>query len=140
MGVQGVDGGVGLARKRKLEEADMSRFPIRHAASQVLRRRKRRLRRRDLAFTHQDLALAGVSKGEARIGGESTVESLFGTGVQRERQLVAFEVSVSCGGGGCRQGQVIAVCKHRDSPLPQFPQIIRLCFSVTRGFSARAHK
>src|SRR4051794_31611623 len=107
------DGGVAAARERKVEKADMPCLSRGHAVGHILCRRDGLSRRTDLAFTHQNLGLARMGEGEARVGGECTVERLERAGIYGEQQLVTLDVRIPCGGGGGGHGELIAVCDHR---------------------------
>ena len=111
--MQGVDGGVGLARVRKVEEPDVSRFPCGHAGRDIFGCRQGRTCGCGLAFTHQDVGLARVRKGDVRIGGERAVEGLDRTGIHGERQIEPLYIGVARDGGGSGHGEVIAVCEHK---------------------------
>jgi hypothetical protein len=98
MSVEMVDGRVGLAREREIEEADVPRFARRHAGRGFLRGRQRLPRLRDFAFPHEQLGLAGMGKSEPGIGLNRTVERLDRTRIQREREIVTLHVRVARGG------------------------------------------
>ena len=87
MRVHGGDRGVGLAREDKVEKRDMAGLPLGQAGGHFLGRRQGRPRRRDIAFPHQHLGLAGMGQGKTGVGGDGAVIGLDRAGVEGQRQL-----------------------------------------------------
>ena len=62
--------------------------------------RQGRPRRRDVAFPHQYLGLAGMGQGETGIGGDRAIKGLDRARVEGQCQIAALNVGVARGGGG----------------------------------------
>ena len=94
----------------------MAGLPLGQSGGHLLGRRQGRPRRRDIAFPHQDLGLAGMSQGETGIGGDGAVIGLDRAGIQGQRQIGRLDIGVPRGGGGGGQGKAVSICQHENPP------------------------
>ena len=89
MCVHSGDRGVGPTREKKVEERDVTGLALRKTGGRVLGCCQVRPGRRDIAFSHQHLGLAGVGQGKTGVGGDGSIIGLGCAGVEGQRQIEA---------------------------------------------------
>ena len=99
MCVHRIDSGVDPAREHKVEECDMTGLPLGQAGGQFLGRRQSRAGRRDIAFAHQDLSLAGMGQRETGVMLDGAIIGFDRAGIEDQRQFGGLDIGIPRDGG-----------------------------------------